>query len=222
LSFHTQIQPTDTELALLDSWCRREIHASRHRLEVAGAVPEAVSELLWTLLTRIVEESETAGPARPPDGLNAELRGLGARADYAEFTRNSRNHQKAEVDCSKPHSLWGIEFADAFVRVQNHIILGCCNACWAEAKPYALILLETVRAELPEKLTGVPPRWKCHPKKHCKQCGWLGHEGQMGKARTLMGDSWFYAKCPSCSAENKLFNTPIETVKGFEVVPTAS
>ena len=96
--------------------------------------------------------------------------------------------------------------------------LGCCHTCWTKLKPVVGIALADVHAELPEELTGVPPRHKCFRRQKCTRCGWEGHEGQMRKLPTLTGDGAYYGGCPNCPAQNGLFCMVIQTQPGFVVV----
>lgn len=53
----------------------------------------------------------------------------------------------------------------------------------------------------------------------CKRCKWTGHDGQLGKLRTLMGDGFYPGKCPSCGEERRpLGSDPFERLDGFDVV----
>ena len=60
---------------------------------------------------------------------------------------------------------------------------------------------------------------KAHRPSECKKCGWIGHDGQLGKLRTLLGDGYYLGKCPDCGAENHAFTVEnIVALEGFEVV----
>ena len=48
---------------------------------------------------------------------------------------------------------------------------------------------------------------------------WEGHEGQVGRLRTLLGDGTYPGKCLSCGVEHRPFSvSPLEIIDGFVVV----
>lgn len=63
------------------------------------------------------------------------------------------------------------------------------------------------------------PLWTRHSNRRCTKCGWEGHEGEMGRLMTLMGDGYYPALCPECGAGDRLFSRDVETRDGFTVVP---
>lgn len=137
---------------------------------------------------------------------------------YAPRKRATRYHGKGTPDYNKPLSVPGVELADRFIRVRGHASLGACSVCFVNLKPALLAALNDVRAELPERLTGTPPRWRKFDKRVCSVCGWSGHEGEMGKLRTLLGDDTYYGQCPQCAARNEFGSEKIRSVDGFVVV----
>lgn len=127
------------------------------------------------------------------------------RAGDALRTRNSSKGWGGITNRDKPPTLHGVSLVDRVVRVPGNVELGCCSACCTKLRSHVATALADVRAELPEQLTGVPPRYKCFCLRKCTQCSWERHEGQMRKLRALMGGGTYYGGCPSCPAENGLF-----------------
>lgn len=116
--------------------------------------------------------------------------------------------------------LYGFDCSTDFVSVQYHASIGGCGDCLAAILPAAKAELAYVQAEIPDALHAADaPRWKRWPHRKCKQCGWTGNEGQLGKLPALMG-GYYPGKCPSCGAENTPFGrTIIESLDGFDVEP---
>jgi hypothetical protein len=144
----------------------------------------------------------------------------GRDAGYAKVKRRTRYKRKGEDDYDRPMSLGAIELADRFVRIERRLSLGCCDECWPTVRPVLAELLTDTRAEIAEGITGHAPRWKRYRRTRCTKCNWRGHEGEMGKRRTIMGAGWYPAICPACDATNLAFIPDvIERVDGYEVVP---
>ena len=67
----------------------------------------------------------------------------------------------------------------------------------------------------------VTPKRKRYDDVKCKLCGWEGHEGQMGRLPTLIGDGSYPAYCarrPECRAENGWGRSDVERTGGFTIV----
>ncbi len=110
--------------------------------------------------------------------------------------------------------------SDSGVSLINTFNLGCCNECWSVVKEPLLKELSAFPVELPEHLTGFPPRFKKYDNRKCSKCGWIGSERLMGRKRTMIGDGWYPASCPECKAENAFFGpTIIGSADGFELFP---
>ena len=144
----------------------------------------------------------------------------GEACEYRKVARTSKRKRRGDTDYDSPIYLSGIEFADCFVRMTGFPSVGACKKCVAELMPK----IEQVLADVPherKRWPSGPSKWTQYAHKHCKVCGWRGHEGQMERRPTIMGDGTYPAKCPSCGAENHLFQTNVETVDGYTCVPTA-
>lgn len=112
-----------------------------------------------------------------------------------------------------------VDFADRPIFIRGHASVGACGECVEAARPHLIAALAHVHAQVPAQLAapGRPAlvRWD---RQRCIKCGWSGHEGQMGKLRTLFNDGWYRGKCPSCGAERTAFGAKVfERVDGFDV-----
>ncbi len=134
-----------------------------------------------------------------------------ARSEWKKPPRKKREYE---------HKLSGVEFADRFVVISGHISVGGCGVCVDLATPALRTELSRMQVQLPSSLRidGAPllRRWdRCR----CRKCEWTGHEGQLGKLRTVMGDGDYPGRCPSCGAERRLLGPdPFEKLDGFDVV----
>lgn len=138
---------------------------------------------------------------------------------YVKFARDGRNHRKGDNDTSKPLMLSGVDLGRGFITFIGWPSIGGCNACWDALRPHLVKLLEGQQIEVHPKITGHASRWKRWDHMRCK-CGWEGHEGEMGRLPTLMGDGYYQGKCPKCGAENVFLARSIERIgDGFTMVP---
>ena len=139
----------------------------------------------------------------------------GARSEWKKSPRKKREYED---------KISGVEFADRFVIISGHISVGGCRACVDLALPVLRVELARFPVQLSSalRLDGAPvfERWdRCR----CKKCEWSGHDGQLGKLRTLMGDGYYHGKCPSCGVERRpLGPDPFERLDGFDVVEQAA
>jgi rubrerythrin len=80
--------------------------------------------------------------------------------------------------------------------------------------------IEGMECEVDEKITGHPNRFTRYQNRKCSKCGWFGHEGQMGRRRTMFGDGYYPAQCPSCNAVNEAFGLAVIAIEpGYTAVP---
>lgn len=132
-------------------------------------------------------------------------------AGFMPYTRNTRYHKKGDPNHARPRAWWGIQVS-WFV---------CCPICWERVKPVLVKALEDIRAEIDENITGYSPRFKKYQNVAC-QCGWTGHEGQLGKLPALTG-GYYPGQCPQCGAKNLPLNMgqdPIYCLKSFTIEET--
>lgn len=210
----------DEELMLLDGRCgeepQREVDRAKLRIAMRAkypSLPPAIAGLVGDVVSHAQENGRLAF-------LGRHTRWCALCGKSPEPLRYRSGRRRGQI---KDHGrLFGREFRDAFVRVENHISLGGCAECIEAARPALVAELESVRAEIPQALTGHAPRWTRWPRRHCTKCEWEGHEGQMGLLSTVMGDGRYRGSCPSCGAQNTLFNTVVELRDGHEVVESTA
>jgi hypothetical protein len=205
---------SDDELLVLDGRCRaetqRHVDEAKRRQSIArqltGLTPEQAR--FCAEVARVAEESG----ALSVDGRSLYSCPLcGKHAGYAKHKRSGRRGgmlgryvKKGEENREKPLTLWAMEFsAPRLVRItiKGYSSLAACGECLAVIKAPLVALLASVQAEIPESFTGAPPAWKRWERMRC-ECGWDGHEGEMGALRTLFGDGFYPGKCPACGLEN--------------------
>jgi hypothetical protein len=145
---------------------------------------------------------------------NCRLCGKGPNIVLFQSGRN-KGREKAR------HGNPGYEFKDNCITIRGLPSVGCCADCFTRLLPHIAEQVSDVEAEVSEKITGHAPRFKRHRDRKCTKCGWVGHEGQMGKLRTMMGDGWYPGVCPECKAENLFLTTVVETLPTYSVVPVA-
>jgi hypothetical protein len=216
------VRLSDSELVLLDGLCgpktQEEVDGAKQRLAFASthaALPPADAGF-------IADAVQCAQANGRLTYVSASLRSCslcGIAAGYATRKRWSRAGAKGSPNYDKPLYLSGFELNRGFVWMRGHASLGCCATCMERVRPHLVAALANLRAELPERLTGSPPRFERHDNRRCTSCGWEGHEGEMRRLLTLFGDGRYPGGCPNCSAENKpLGPTVIESREGFTVV----
>lgn len=218
----TRIELTDAELVVLDGHCRPEVQAdverAKERLAMAARLSELTPERAG-FVADVVRSAQENGKLVFWE-ISLSRCEICKRSDgYHTHKRSGRWHRKGDVMFDRPKMFAGVEFKATFIRIRGLTALGCCHECFAAVRQPLLASLAEIRAELPEKLTGRPPRFRFAEKRHCDECGWDGNELQMGRRPTLMGDGSFPAICPKCRAENRIFGKQIVRVAdGFDVV----
>lgn len=219
----TLVRLTDTELVALDGRCRDEVQAevdkALRRLESVAARPD-LTEAQARLVADVVSEATTAGllvwHRRRARSCPLCDKGYG----YHQFKSGPR---RGKPNHSKPITYACIELAHRFVRVENHLRLGCCVDCMTAMRPVLADALADVRAELPAELhTDGRPTFRRHARRRCPDCGWEGHEGEMRRLRTVLGDGSYPGGCPACSFESVFLGRSFESLDGFDVVEVAS
>jgi len=97
---------------------------------------------------------------------------------------------------------WGLELQDGNVSVLNHPSLGVSSEGLELIRPILAEELRAVAAEIPEQLTGEPPRYRWLPVVRHEACGWEGREG-MTKG---MDPRWSGPTCPCCGARDSHYD----------------
>jgi hypothetical protein len=218
----TGVQLTDEELLVLDGRCSEKVQAEVEGARIRQAMQDRldIPRHLAGFVGDVVAEAQVNGELKLWSKPLNYCRICGKAGGYATFKSGPR---RGRPNYNRPLRLPGWELARRFVTIQGSASLGGCDECVQAALPSIREALRDVVAQLPKALRaeGVPVRTK-YPNVRCKECGWEGHEGEVGRLRTLMGDGTYPGKCPSCGAEHRPFSvSPLESVAGF-VVLTAS
>lgn len=218
----TEVELTDAELALLDGKCspkvQREVDSAKSRMAMANQTPD-IPQSAIRLIQKIVDTAKQDGELTFYYTSIKSCDVCGEKGGYRQYTRSSRYHRKGETDYDHPNYLNGVELKRSFVRMQGYVSVGCCSECFAKYKPAIAEALKNIPAEIPEAIAGIKPLYKKYDNRQCSKCGWTGHEGQMGKSLTLMGDGYYPSTCPQCGAKNELFSNLVKSAEGFTVVP---
>lgn len=213
---------TDAELAVLDGRCRANVQvivdAAKDRLLSVARLPDLPPSMA-AFVADVVTEARTNGELCFYFTNIRTCPVCGRNEGYHKHQRSTRYHRKGDERTDRPITFRAVELARRFVTIKNHVRLGCCVECLEDAKPELIDALDDVRAEIPEKLTGHAPRFLKFDNRTCKECGWVGHEGQMKKRRALFNDGLIPAGCPNCPAQNEPFTRDVVTrAEGFTVV----
>jgi hypothetical protein len=203
------------ELLLLDGKCGIETQKIVDLAKQAASFGESPQA---KFAAQVVEFAKANGAV---DFVNTSLSYCsvcGETAGYAKHKRSTQYHQKGSNNTAKRLYLPGIDFKKrGFISVKGYSSLGCCLSCLETAKLMILSGLEGVQVEIPERFSGKSPIYKKYEKVKCS-CGWEGHEGEMKKLPTLMGDGSYPGECPSCGKRNGMFVTNIERTGDFVVI----
>lgn len=218
----TNVSLTDRQLMLLDGKVDDKtqgyVDKAKERLALGNikGVPDKFQEFTKLLIQHISEKGKLT--KRSADVSHCQI--CDRRADYDTYSRTSRHHRKGETNYDKRIYLRGVELAEVNVIFTGLPTLGMCNLCYTEYEPILLNeVLPTLVGEFSTRLTNKKPEYTYSQHKHCTKCNWNGHELEMGRLPTLMGDGFYYGVCPNCKERNAIFSsTIIETVPGFELV----
>lgn len=123
----------------------------------------------------------------------------------------------------KPRHYQAIDLSAAFVRIRGHVRLGGCQDCYTEVKPHLVRALAGIEVQLPDALLAddATERWFKSDNIACPRCEWTGHRRQLGKLRTLMGDGFYFGKCPGCGHEAAFPGEQFKHTDGFTMVSEA-
>lgn len=200
----TLVHLTDTELALLDGQASAKVQvqvaAALARLQAAEAYPDLTPRQAG-FVADVVSEANENGEVILHRRRIRHCSICGRSGGYYRF---KSGYRKGENDYKRPLSFAAFEMARRFVTVDMHVSVGGCEDCVTPLLPLVADALRGVPAEVPARLRaeGEPERSK-HRRYRCTVCEWRGHEGQMGRSRTLIGDGTYPSTCPSCGAENR-------------------
>lgn len=205
---------SDATRALVDSAKARLLYGPE--LELMGYTGD-YNEKAGAFITGVVNQAKNNGVVKYMRCSIRYCSLCGDSAGYAVYARSSRNHRKGDRNLDKPLVMSGVDFADSFVRIQNHTSLGGCQTCITKLKPLLLRDLADMPCELPCELTGKPPQWEKIRYYECSKCDWIGPETLMKREYTLMGGGTYPAGCPKCPAKNGLLQTQLKVSDKFEM-----
>lgn len=215
-----KVDLTDSELVLLDGAVSEKVQAEVEQAKARLAAMAEHSDLpprQAALIADVVAEALAEGRLIFRNESITYCRLCRRSGGYVRF-KSGRN--KGREDINRPIRLAGREFARRFVTVRHHISVGGCTDCVDPVLPRIAEALRGVPAQVPERLRaeGEPER-KRFDRTRCTKCGWEGHEGEMGRLRTLMNDGTYPGKCPSCGVVwLPLSGSPFESLNGFVIV----
>lgn len=217
----TRVDLTDPELLVLDGQCRDdvqdEVNGARARISArqrhASLPPEQAA-----FVADVVREAQHKLRIKWVNTRIDQCPLCGWRGEYPVYKSGPRRGRIR--DNARRKTTAGVELAERFVRIENHVTLGGCKECVTALAPTLAEELRGVEAQVPETLRAEgEPRRVRYERRRCQGCGWEGHEGQMVWHRTLMGDGRYPAQCPECRAAHlPLGRMPFEVLDGYEVV----
>ena len=210
----TSVTLSDTDLATLitsaDAGVRSAAESARDRLAAPDRWP-SVAPHVAALIADVLTEARKEGRLIYR-GVSASLcRYCGARSEWKVPPRKRKERE---------YPVSSVDFAERLIVITGNVCVGACRKCVDEALPVLRAELAAFPVQLPTALqTDNAPRFKRWDRCRCKKCEWSGHEGQLGRLRTLMNDGDYPGKCPSCGAERRpLGANPFELLPGFDVV----
>ncbi len=224
----TKVQLTDEEFLLLDGKCRPEI-----QLEVnQGKIRLATKSRLGHLTTKQAAFVANTVARGIKDGKLVfqftRLRMCDVCNRYGGYLKFKSGRRRGQDNHDKPICLQGVELADSFIRMSGYATHGCCSECWGVVKPAMISELADSLIELPDMLySSGSKRYAKSETVACAACRWQGPKHLLGPVRTMMGDGYFYGRCPSCGGESGFLSSLITTSDNHswtmvEVDPKAS
>lgn len=216
-----EVALTLDEVMRLDGACRPEIQRvveqARATAEISKELPEPMAKMVTTILNVAATDGRLVYERR-----NVRQCPCCGRFDgYWPVRRSTRYKTRGKPDYDKPKtfSAWGLQ--RQFIQIQHHLSVGICETCAPQVLPVLRARLVGVKAQIPEQLSGRPTEWLWQQNRECTKCGWHGHEGQMIRERTIMGDGWYPALCPTCKAGGA-FSSAVKLADGFTLVEVAA
>ena len=202
----------------VDAKQQTRIDAAKRRIEMRTSFA-ALTDAERKLLNQIADCARNQGLLQNRASQLRLCKVCGESGGYHTVKRSSRYKTRGELDYDSPKYLSGIEFQDSFVTMKGYISTGACKTCVDRLMPH----IETVLADLPHERKWWPgqvSKWKRNRNHLCTKCGWTGHEGEMRRTQTLVGDVDYPSGCPNCAAENRFFGpTEVKIVDGFVCTP---
>lgn len=210
----TSIHLTDVDLARLVDSADQEV-----ALEAAAALARLDASTRWpslpahvgALVVDVLREAREHGRLIYQARRARFCRYCDARPTWKKPPRKRREREILVA---------GYDLADRPLFFTDSITVGACAACLDAAHAVLVAELAKFPVQLPSKLQAEgAPRYRRWDRCRCKKCDWTGHEGELGKLRTLFNDGTYPGKCPTCGVEHSPFGArPFETLDGFVLV----
>jgi hypothetical protein len=172
VSFSLKLNPS--ELAQLDGKCSPDVQETVNLLRKSAQIADKHNvPLSWGMFAaKAVKAAERDGIliCRPVSMVRCEV--TGKRAERRMITRGRDKGLEQDIPFS------GFELSDRFIQMQNHPNIGIAGDAISAMSPILIDVLRDVRAEISEKLTGEPPRFKKEKILRHDACDWEGPEHQ--------------------------------------------
>lgn len=214
-----KIKVTEDALLLLDGKVNTEAQAMVNRVKDMRriATQHECADNIALFIAEVRESAEKNGELSC-DGAWINYCRLCKRGPIAILYKSGRHKGQTKTDSPRR----GIELQRSAVSFKGSVRLGCCLDCFEPITPLLQSELKGIPCDLPAKLSTEGQGWIKSKNKTCKKCGWVGHERQMGRLRTLMNDGFYYGKCPKCGGENLFLGIPIVVnAEGFTMLERA-
>lgn len=214
------VKLTAAEAVILDGRVSEEAQAVVNRAKDTLALSySGLAEKEAAMVAKIISVAREKGRLTYSRKAITSCPCCGRRDGYYVHARTGKYHRRGQPNYNSPKTFMGYGMDEGFVTVQHHISVGYCDQCKPRVDPVLLPLLEGIEADYSKHWAEAPHRFRRFDNRVCTSCGWEGHEGQMRQARTLMGDGWYPAGCPNCTAENvPLGRRVIKERDGFTIV----
>lgn len=172
------VELTDAELIVLDGRCepatQEKVNDAKAR-EVARHQHADLRPEWAAFIADVVSEAKREGRLVRYWTNMRHCRGCGASSTYPVYKTGRRAGKPKRT---QEIMVYGVELARRFVVITGIPTLGVCRACWEGIQPHLATVLADVEAEIPEAITGYPPRYRRWELRKCLKCEWQGHEGQ--------------------------------------------
>jgi len=216
-----RVELTADELLRLDGVVSDEVQGGINKVKDAIAL-RAESSLSESQAVMVVEILQIAREKGKLGYISTPIRRCeccGREGGYHTVRRSTRYKRKGEKDWDSPITFTGYELSDACVRVQHHLTAGYCQYCRPVVEPVLLKRLADIPVQVPKWWPAPLQKWARAQHYECTVCGWKGHEGEMGRSTTLMGDGSYASTCPNCKAQNLLFAMDkVKLIDGFTMI----
>lgn len=191
----TRLELSDTELALLDGRCEPatqvEVDAAKARLAAVAERPD-LDPRHAAFVADVVSEARREGVVRW-SWTYANHCGLCDTKPYG-YAKYKSGPNRGRRNINKPLQYRCVDLGTSHVR--GYVKLGGCGDCVESLRPLLTDLLARERCQVAPQLAAEGrPLWRRFDRRRCKECGWEGHEGEMGRDRTIMGDGWVPSFC---------------------------